>query len=286
MRAMRSPLPIPLLIPSKYPVTRSPRVRNLDAVCAPSASASELPMPYQFASGFSLSVHAASIVGAPEPTALEAEAGAPTLDTATAPSEPAKPEESKPTEGAGGLSAPPKPVEVASVPETPVNNMTPAGGTPRPVLNLEEEPKETPKNEDENAFITDAPTSAPAVSAPKDVPMTDNAADDKPAGINGAGKPEVNDVAEAAAGEKRKAGEPPAATNGASDPAVAEKSESEERAEKKARVEDVADEPTATENTSPNGKHENGKAAKKDKKATPVAGKTARKTRSQGPVEV
>ncbi|KAF5600806.1 hypothetical protein FPANT_2035 [Fusarium pseudoanthophilum] len=61
MRAMRSPLPIPLLIPSKYPVTRSPRVRNLDAVCAPSASASELPMPYQFASGFSLSVHAASI---------------------------------------------------------------------------------------------------------------------------------------------------------------------------------------------------------------------------------
>ncbi|KAF5539563.1 hypothetical protein FNAPI_10787 [Fusarium napiforme] len=61
MRAMRSPLPIPLLIPAKYPVTRSPRVRNLDAVCAPSASASELPMPYQFASGFSLSVHAASI---------------------------------------------------------------------------------------------------------------------------------------------------------------------------------------------------------------------------------
>ncbi|KAF5973793.1 hypothetical protein FCOIX_8652 [Fusarium coicis] len=61
MRAMRSPLPIPLLIWSKYPVTRSPRGRNLDAVCAPSASASELPMPYQFASGFSLSVHAASI---------------------------------------------------------------------------------------------------------------------------------------------------------------------------------------------------------------------------------
>nr|RBQ83958.1 hypothetical protein FVER53263_10213 [Fusarium verticillioides] len=225
-------------------------------------------------------------VGAPEPTAPEAEAGAPTSDTATAPSEPAKPEESKPTEGAGGLSAPPKPVEVASVPETPVNNMTPAGGTPRPVLNLEEEPKETPKNEDENAFITDAPTSAPAVSAPKDVPMTDNAADDKPAGINGASKPEVNDVAEAAAGEKRKAEEPPAATNGASDPAPTEKSESEERAEKKARVEDVADEPTTTENTSPNGKHENGKAAKKNKKDTPVAGKTARKTRSQGPVEV
>ncbi|KLO79678.1 Uncharacterized protein LW93_13377 [Fusarium fujikuroi] len=209
---------------------------------------------------------------------------APAIDKA--PSEPAKPEESKPTEGTGGLSAPPKPVEVASVPETPVNNMTPAGGTPRPVLNLEEEPKETPKNEDENAFITDAPTSAPAVSAPKDVPMTDNAADDKPAGINGASKPEVNDVAEAAAGEKRKAEEPPAATNGASNPAATEKSESEERAEKKARVEDVADEPTATESTSPNGKHENGKAAKKDKKVTPVAGKTARKTRSQGPVEV
>ncbi|TXC00280.1 hypothetical protein FocTR4_00014392 [Fusarium oxysporum f. sp. cubense] len=61
MRAMRSPLPIPLLIPSKYLVTRSPRARDLDAVCAPSASASELPMPYQFASGFSLCVYAASV---------------------------------------------------------------------------------------------------------------------------------------------------------------------------------------------------------------------------------
>ncbi|EWY85486.1 hypothetical protein FOYG_12638 [Fusarium oxysporum NRRL 32931] len=61
MRAMRSPLPIPLLIPSKYLLTRSPRARDLDAVCAPSASASELPMPYQFASGFSLCVYAASV---------------------------------------------------------------------------------------------------------------------------------------------------------------------------------------------------------------------------------
>ncbi|KAF4343916.1 hypothetical protein FBEOM_2151 [Fusarium beomiforme] len=226
-------------------------------------------------------------VGAPEPTAPEAEAGAPTLDTTTAPSEPANPEDFQLTDGTGGLKAPPKPVEVASVPETPVNNMTPAGGTPRPELNLEEEPKETPKNEDENAFVTDAqPTSAPAVSAPKDVPMTDNAADDKPAGINGASKPEVNDVAEAAAGEKRKAEEPSAATNGASAPAVPEKSASEERAEKKARVEDVADEPTATENAAPNGKAKNGKAAKKDKKVAPTVGKAARKTRSQGPVEV
>ncbi|KAF4447990.1 hypothetical protein F53441_8535 [Fusarium austroafricanum] len=230
-------------------------------------------------------------VGAPEPTAPEAVAGAPTLDTTTAPSEPAKPEgkpeENKPTGGAGGLSAPPKPVEIASVPQTPINNMTPAGGTPRPVLNIEEEPKEPPKNEDENAFITDAePTSAPAVSAPKNVPMSDNAADSKPAGINGASKPDVNDVSEAAAGEKRKAEEPLAAINGTSAPVVAEKSASEERAEKKARVEDVADEPTATEEAAPNGKHENGKTAKKDKKAAPAVGKTARKTRSQGPVEV
>lgn len=164
--------------------------------------------------------------------------------------------------------------------------MTPAGGTPRPVLNIEEETKETPKNEDENAFVTTGveTTSAPAVSEPKDVSMTDTPADDK--GVNGASKPEVNDVAEAAAGEKRKAEEPPAATNGASAPVVAEKSESEERAEKKARVEDIADEPTATEDAAPNGKQENSKTPKKGKKDIPAVGKTARKTRSQGPVEV
>jgi hypothetical protein len=223
-------------------------------------------------------------VGAPEPTAPEAEAGAPTLDTTTAPSETTKSEDSKPTGGAGGLRAPPKPVEVASVPETPVNNMTPAGGTPRPVLNIEEETKETPKNEDEAAFVTTGveTTSAPTVSEPKDVTMTD-----EPASVNGDSKPEVNDPAEAAAGEKRKADEPPAATNGASAPVVAEKSGSDEPAEKKARVEDVADEPTASEEASLDGKEENGKTPKKDKKVvSPAAGKTARKTRSQGPVEV
>jgi hypothetical protein len=209
------------------------------------------------------------------------------MDTTKDSLETAKSEESKPTGSAGGLRAPPKPVEIASVPQTPINNMTPAGGTPRPVLNIEEEPKETPKNDDENAFITtDADTaSAPPTSALKDVSMADKPTDDKPAAINGASKPEVNDVAEVAAGEKRKAEEPPAATNGSSALAAAEKSSSEEPAEKKARVQDVADEPTATDDAPLNGKQENGKAAKKDKKVVPTVGKTARKTRSQGPVE-
>ncbi|WZH48225.1 uncharacterized protein QYS62_009394 [Fusarium acuminatum] len=226
-------------------------------------------------------------VGAPEPTAPEAEAGVPTMDTTKDSLETAKPEVSKPVGSAGGLSAPPKPVEIASVPQTPINNMTPAGGTPRPVLNIEEEPKETPKNDDENAFVTtDADAaSAPPTSALKDVSMTDKPTDDKSAAINGASKPEVNDVAEVAAGEKRKAEEPPAATNGSSALAAAEKSSSEEPAEKKARVQDVADEPTATDDAPLDGKQENGKAAKKDKKVVPAVGKTARKTRSQGPVE-
>ncbi|RSL86902.1 hypothetical protein CEP51_002566 [Fusarium floridanum] len=218
-------------------------------------------------------------VGAPDPKAPEAEAGAPTMDTTTAPSEPAKSEDNKPA----GLSAPPKPVEVMSVPETPINNRTPAGGTPRPELNIEEEPKEPAKNEDEVAFITTGVEtgSAPAVSAPKDATMTDKPADDKltEAATNGAGKSSADDITEAAAGEKRKLGEAAPATNGAA-PAEAEKAEPEERA-KKARVEDVADEPTATE-TATNGK---GTKAKKEKKAAPVVGKTARKTRSQGPVE-
>ncbi|KAJ4314276.1 hypothetical protein N0V84_008979 [Fusarium piperis] len=219
-------------------------------------------------------------VGAPDPKAPEAEAAAPTMDTTTAPSEPAKSEDSKPA----GLNVPaPKPVEVMSVPETPINNRTPAGGTPRPELNIEEESKEPPKNEDEVAFITTGVEtgSAPAVSAPKDAPMTDKPADDKPteAATNGASKPGSDDVTEAAAGEKRKLSEAAPTTNGAS-PADAEKAEPEERA-KKARVDDVADEPTATE-TATNGK---GTKAKKDKKAPPAVGRTARKTRSQGPVE-
>ncbi|KAM0433363.1 hypothetical protein ACHAPT_004240 [Fusarium lateritium] len=219
-------------------------------------------------------------LGAPDPKAPEAEAAAPTMDTTTAPSEPAKSEENK----SAGLSAPaPKPVEVMSVPETPINNRTPAGGTPRPELNIEEEPKEPPKNEDEAAFVTTGVEtgSAPAVSAPKDTSMTDKPADDKPteAATNGASKPSVDDVTEAAAGEKRKLGEAAPATNGAA-PVEAEKPEPEERA-KKARVEDVSDEPTATE-TAMNGK---GTKAKKEKKAPPTVGRTARKTRSQGPAE-
>ncbi|KAM5366262.1 hypothetical protein ACJZ2D_010610 [Fusarium nematophilum] len=232
-------------------------------------------------------------VGAPDPKAPEAEAAAPTMDTTSEPT--AKPEEKKP---AGGLRAPvPKPVEVMSVPETPVNNRTPAGGSPRPELKIDEEPKEPPKNEDEVAFVTTGVEtgSAPAVSAPKDAPVTDEKK--KPAeasATNGASsKPEAND--EAAAGEKRKLDEPPTAgvaTNGAV-PAPADKSQSEERAEKKARVEDAADEPTAVEIPT-NGKSSGSgsstssgsKPAKKDKKAPPAVGKTARKTRSQGPVEV
>ncbi|KAF5000070.1 hypothetical protein FDECE_11314 [Fusarium decemcellulare] len=227
-------------------------------------------------------------VGAPDPKAPEAEAAAPTMDTTTAASsEPAKPEESKLAGGAGLNPPVPKPVEVMSVPETPINNQTPVGGSPRPELKIEEEPKEPPKNEDEAAFVTTGVEtgSAPAVSAPKDLPMTDKPADDKPteAATNGSIKPEVSDVSDASAGEKRKLDEPAPAPNGAA-PAVAEKPAVEERAEKKARVEDVADEPTAVE-TATNGKNSNGKA-KKDKKIAAAVGRTARKTRSQGPVEV
>lgn len=202
------------------------------------------------------------------------------MDTTTAPSEPTKSEDNKPA----GLTAPvPKPVEVMSVPETPIINRTPAGGTPRPELNIEEESKEPPKNEDEAAFITTGVEtgSAPAVSAPKDTVMTDKPADDKPteAATNGASKPSADSVTEAAAGEKRKLGEAAPATNGAA-PVEAEEAEPEEPV-KKARVEDVADEPTATE-TATNGK---GTKTKREKKAPPAVGRTARKTRSQGPAE-
>lgn len=47
----------------------------------------------------------------------------------------------------------PKPVEVTSVPETPVNTGTPAGGTPRPELNVVEEARQSEPRQDANAIL-------------------------------------------------------------------------------------------------------------------------------------
>ncbi|CAM1507542.1 Fc.00g071830.m01.CDS01 [Cosmosporella sp. VM-42] len=215
-------------------------------------------------------------VGAPEPTAPEAQANAPTLDTTTVPpsaqpSEPAKTEEEKNIEeGAGPAVAAPKPVEVMSVPETPINNQTPAGGTPRPELNVEE-PKEDPKEEE--AVMIEGLQEEEATNGPKDEESIADKIVEKV--TNGATKVAEMTGALPESGDKRKAEEP--ATNG--DVVMSDKPDSEERSGKKARVEDAAESAPAT-----NGKPGPGRPKKKEK--APAVGKTLRKTRSQGPVEL
>ncbi|KAJ6445354.1 oxidoreductase [Purpureocillium lavendulum] len=127
------------------------------------------------------------LVGAPESSAPEAQAGAPTLDAPPAPHlavcppappghQPQQPdavEQNKPKlpDGAGPALAAPRPVEVQSVPETPVNGATPAGGTPRPELKLTDDApaEDSPK---EPVVITgiNEPAPTPTASIPTSVP--------------------------------------------------------------------------------------------------------------------
>ncbi|KAK0767158.1 hypothetical protein N5P37_000892 [Trichoderma harzianum] len=260
-------------------------------------------------------------VGPPVPTAPEAQAGAPTMamDTDTAkpetvnlptslekPKEPPiiaetkAPEEAKPTEEPLSIAdafklahKTPRPVEVQSVPETPVNLATPVNGSPRPELNIPTEPAEPEKPQEEPVIITEAeePLPTPTASAPGSDVSPDSIVD-KPVTPNGESKPAElmagalqpsaadakSETSETATGEKRKAD---AAVATAVDEPAAEKEESEdsEPADKKAKLDNG------------NGKATNGGPRKpgrpkKDKKAAPVVGKTLRKTRSQGPVEI
>ncbi|UKZ80277.1 hypothetical protein TrVFT333_008034 [Trichoderma virens FT-333] len=259
-------------------------------------------------------------VGPPVSTAPEAQAGAPTVDmdpdtakpeasvnlptALEKPKEPPiiaetkAPEEAKPTEEPLKISEAfklvhkiPRPVEVQSVPETPVNLATPVNGSPRPELNIPIEPEEPEKPQEDPVIITEVeePLPTPTASAPGSDVGPDSIVD-KPVTPNGESKPAElmagalqtsaadakSETSETATGEKRKAD---AAAATATDEPAAEKEDSEESepADKKAKID--------------NGKTTNGGARKpgrpkKDKKAAPVVGKTLRKTRSQGPVEI
>ncbi|KAK7429375.1 hypothetical protein QQZ08_004188 [Neonectria magnoliae] len=223
-------------------------------------------------------------VGEPAPTAPEAEVAAPTIATA-APTSESRPDETMAEDAAKAPSKTPKPVEMMSVPQTPINNATPAGGTPRPELKLDEEPKEKPKEEEATVILGfQEPESTPVDSEPKDEPMDSEPVAEKLTEVatNGSGKDvemtgalQSSGSSESASGEKRKLDDEPSTTNGeASDD---DKSSSEGRSDKKARVDDVPAQPAA------NGKS---KSKREKKAAGQVAGRTARKTRSQGPVEV
>jgi hypothetical protein len=265
-------------------------------------------------------------VGQPAPGAPEAEAGAPAVPTISEPEKPeVTPEETKVAglDGAGPKVGLPKPVEVMSVPETPINGNTPAGGTPRPVLNTLEEPTSAP-SEPEPVVMTgvESPAATASESKPEPSAIVEPAAADAPvAAVNGTAapapatatgaatevaatktQPETDAADEAAkadaettiAGDKkRKLDEEPSAAplsapassdapidKPANISASAINGTGDEPAEKKTKIdhdEAVASAPAT-----------NGKAAKKETKkvAPPAIGKTARKTRSQGPVEV
>ncbi|KAM4067082.1 hypothetical protein HRG_001081 [Hirsutella rhossiliensis] len=277
-------------------------------------------------------------VGAPEPTAPEAKAGAPTMDGSAStaaglpnsanhedkPGQPSEADKPEIPDGAGPAVGTPKPVEVKSVPETPVNGATPAGGTPKPELKIQDEPaaaKDSPKEPLVTTGITDpkpspaasvpeadadaasgaavtngnnpAETTAPATHtgpetetvpatapAPSAVANTRAMSGDAPLLASEPAKPSgpVAPAAplEAATGDKRnldREGVPPTAEMESPPPA------------KKAKVDDVSAETNG-------GKAVNGKPParkpgrpRKDKTAAPQVGRTARKTRSQGPAE-
>ncbi|ATY66264.1 hypothetical protein A9K55_001440 [Cordyceps militaris] len=165
----------------------------------------------------------------------------------------------------------PRPVEVKSVPDTPVNTGTPAGGTPRPVLDISQEPIQKPVSESAKSALT---------------------------AINETTKPEssLNGAAERSAPAPTSA--PATATTGSSAPAShkrkleddAETRADSEQSEKKAKLEEgvkseanCATDAAASAPASSSAPRKVGRP-KKSKTPAPV-GRTQRKTRSQGNVE-
>ncbi|KAK5996725.1 hypothetical protein PT974_02065 [Cladobotryum mycophilum] len=253
-------------------------------------------------------------VGAPEPTAPEAQAGAPTMDTgknniavcppaplekaeeaptdAPKTSEETKPIEAKMTDAPASAAAHiiPKPVEIQSVPETPVKEGSPANGSPQPELNISMETDEAEKSNqgDEVPPGVLEPLPTPTASIPStDEPITEITPNGvpKPAEMTGALQTEDSEKrsesTETGTGEKRKLDD--STGDDESDEQSQEKQGTDEieRADKKIKVDAAAE-------TKTNGGTTKGKPGRprKDKSAPPIVGRTARKTRSQGPVEV
>ncbi|EJP63759.1 hypothetical protein CRV24_006271 [Beauveria bassiana] len=173
------------------------------------------------------------------------------------------------------LSAPsiPKPVEVKSVPDTPANTGTPAGGTPRPVLDISQEPISKPEAEAKS----DAPTSVPEVAKPE---SASNGASAKPTSVPAAPAPTPAATTaipglSATNGQKRKF------------------EDEADSAEKKAKFEEPS-KPASNGNAEATGEDAASagdsapaprKVGRPKKKATPApVGRTQRKTRSQGAV--
>ena len=113
-------------------------------------------------------------------------------------SKPADPITTSKPEDSLSVPSAPKPVEVLSVPQTPANSGTPAGGTPRPELKIAEEPEKPREDLDKAAFVgtgLQEPRSTPKTSLPEedsipepitDAPLGTNGVSSKPAEMTGA----------------------------------------------------------------------------------------------------
>jgi hypothetical protein len=208
-------------------------------------------------------------------------------------------------------------VEVHSVPDTPLGS-TPAGGTPRPELNIPTEKVQLPKSNGdaltaEKTPGVQEPTPTPAVPLPKEnsipEPIKDAPGGAEPNGTS-AGEPaemtgaiqtsddqDLNDAPTLK--RKLEDDKPSEPVNGG---AVAQPEP--ERAEKKAKLNQSGASAPSTENSinsknggsvvttstqedkdteKSNGRAKRGFGKRAKKIAEAVVGKTARKTRSQGP---
>lgn len=200
-----------------------------------------------------------------------------------------------------------------SVPETPVNGSTPVGGTPRPELNIPVEKMEVSNETSESVDTTGIlePTATPVVSASKDTSPPDPVRDDpKAAGLNGASTQNAEMTGAIQAHDTENSSKPKEAPNlkrKAEDEVPITTAESSTtnggsinagQPEKKAKLDEAAPsqasnsastEIKSTETAGDDKEKTNGGRAKKGfgkrakKIAEQVVGKTARKTRSQGP---
>lgn len=203
-----------------------------------------------------------------------------------------------PADGAGPAVGAPKPVEVMSVPQTPMTGTTPAGGTPQPELNIPMETDEDDKPEKEPVVMIEAqePLSS-SKAADSDTEDADEVLLNKPVTANGGSdlaektdaistdqSEQASESTEANAGEKRKLDDSPADVSMAESPAEKQDSDDAERADKKAKV-DAAPDKQTNGGAPLQGKPGRPRKDKTAKTAAPAVGRTARKTRSQGPVE-
>ncbi|ODA76820.1 hypothetical protein RJ55_07336 [Drechmeria coniospora] len=222
--------------------------------------------------------------------AAEAKAGAfplPVCAPAPAGHQPGKPERER--ENHGGIPERallgPKPVEVQSLPQTPLDGSTPAGGTPRPELKIDEEPPPADSHQVIPGLFEPAPPPAP--------PGRDDAGSVNGEVVDTLGPGKPSTLADPAIGDKRKLNDASLADDGAEPspkPAVAPAPapadpDPDTPTDKKAKMDDGAVDDANDSAPAPNAVPGNGGRPKKDKTAPPPVGRTARKTRSQGPAE-